>query len=103
MYRLSNLDTFPPGSFTYVDPNTGKKFGGSYGIREQAQRLSSFRKANNFPRQSQIECIEDIDAYTCARLGNAAPWVYNTDAPATAESFGLPVSAPCAGCGIKVE
>ena len=102
MFRLINPNAFPPGGYSYTDPNTGKKFGGSYGLNEQAQRVSQFRRANGFPRSGLLECAADIDAYTCARLGNAPQFVFDTDAALTNQSFGLPESAPCAGCGAKV-
>lgn len=99
MYRLISYDTFPPGGFSYSDPNTGKRFGGSgYGIREQATRVSEFRRANRFSRPSVLECLEDIDAFTCNRLGNAAQFVRNTDVPIS-QGSGLPESAPCSTCG----
>lgn len=104
MFRLIDPNRFPPGGFTYVDPNAGKAFGGSYGLAEQAQRVSQYRRANKFPRWNVGDCALDIDAQTCARLGNNPAFVYDTDTPVTNESLGLAsAGGGCAGCGAQVN
>lgn len=103
MFRLINPNSFPPGGYVYVDPNAGKTFGGSYGLAEQAQRVSQYRRANKFPNWAVSTCALDIDTQTCARLGNNPAFVYDTDAPVTNESLGLPsAGGACAGCGAQV-
>lgn len=102
MIRLISLDSFPPGGFSYVQ-NEGvyKKFGGSDGARDLANRVANFRRGNGLPRASQAEALIDIDQYTCARLNNDPAWCSETD-QSILQNAGLPSAAPCATCGAQV-
>lgn len=101
MRRLITYDTFPPGQFWYKDPNREKIFGGSHGAREQAKRVSDFRRGNGFPRASVVDALEDIDAFTCERLRYDPRWVQDTDIPFV-QGTGLATSTPCATCGAEL-
>lgn len=120
MFRLRNHDKVPPGNYVYkllfrdgkeeawFGPcnNTGgcRRFGPSPLINEVAQSLSKFRKANNLSRSSYPECLEDVDTYTCQRIGGLSEWCFDTE-----QSFGSVnpnvVRAPgvCATCGNQLQ
>lgn len=71
MFVLITYSPMPPGQFPYVQTEgITHKFPGDCDIMLQAKRVHDFRKGNNLPRKSLEECLEDIDRYTCARLGN---------------------------------
>jgi hypothetical protein len=119
MFRLKNHDKVPPGNYVYkltiqdsresawFGPcnNTGgcRRFGPSPLINEVAQSVSRFRIANNLSRSSYAEALEDVDTYTCQRIGGLSEWCFNTE-----QSFGdvnptaVRPAAGCATCGNKL-
>ncbi len=119
MYRIRRHENAPPGQYYFkILFQNGKEewyfgpckhtanchqFGPSPTINEPARRLSAFRTSNVLPRAGITESTEDIDAYTCQRLGNNDTWCYNTDKPyGEVNPTALP-PAPCATCGHKLQ
>lgn len=101
MLRLASINNFPPGGFYYVQPGyPQKKFTTYDGFLDQARRISRFRTANNLSRSSVEESAEDLQAFTCARLGS--PWCYDTDKPWAEIMASLVPSAGCGSCGQPV-
>lgn len=99
-FRLLSHDKCCPGEFRFEQPFAGraKRFGPSPLIGEVAKAVADFRAGNRLPRASALEALEDIDAFTCARLGNSPRWCFNTE-----KSFdqlaGVAASTKCATCG----
>lgn len=105
-FRLRTYDLAPPGGFPY-EQTTGiyRSFPSVPLIEAQAQTVSDFRKGNGLPRASVREALEDVDAYTCARLGNMRGFCTERDpkSPATiALNQSSPIVAPCGGCGAPI-
>lgn len=65
--------------------------------------MSEFRKVNGLPRSSLKETLEDVDRYTCLRLGCMAMYCVEVDAqnvPVVPLAPTNPIIAgKCAGCG----
>jgi hypothetical protein len=101
-FRLRRFTPFPPGGFPY-EQNQGihHKFKAEgYSIRQQAEKVLSFRTANGLPRATFEEVMEDIDRYQCLRLGNHDRWCVDE----TASTKPYTESQPAArrkqgGCG----
>lgn len=93
----------PPGQFPYQQEGAKPHyFKGDCDIISQAMKVSDYRKANDLPRSKYEEALEDIDLYTCQRLGGHTRWCHDDDRPfATAQ----PVAANktkakgCSTCG----
>ena len=101
--RLKTYEVTPPGGYPYLEPD-GHKFGSSPMIEDTARRVAAYRASNGRPRASVREALEDVDQYTCQRLGNMAQWCLCNDQAAGNVSFGpsSPIITPCRGCGVKV-
>lgn len=99
MFRLLSHDKCVPGEFRYEQAFHGraKKFGPTPLIGELAARVANFRAGNQLPRATQIEALEDIDSFTCLRLGNSPRWTYDTD-KAFADLAPKTSLAGCATC-----
>lgn len=73
-------------------------------IEEVVKKVSDFRIANNLPRASLSECLEDVDRHNCAMRNNDERWCWNC-----AESFERVhqnhrfIAQGCAGCGQVVS
>lgn len=105
MIRLITHSKCPPGQFYYLQSEgAAHRFASTPEINTLAQVVSNFRSANHLPRTSYAEALEDIDAFTCARLGNDPRWCYQTQIPfdQTAPSILANQARPCATCGAKV-
>ena len=102
MFVLRNHTNCPPGQFVYRQDHNGTqhKFGPSPLINEVAKAISQFRTGNKLARADLRSCIEDVDRYTCQRLGGNARWCLDTD-KTYAEV--RPVKTGCGGCGAKVK
>jgi hypothetical protein len=100
MFRLLSHDNCPPGEFRYDQEFNGrfKKFGPTPLMGELAARVANFRAGNKLPRATQMEALEDIDLFTCQRLGNSPRWTYNTDR-SFAELVPKTSLGGCATCG----
>lgn len=105
MWVLKSHLKCPPGSFPYEQTEgINRKFESTPLIEEQANRVVAFRKGNGLSRASFPEALQDIDAYTCYRLGNNPRFCYNTE-----KSFSevAPMAhrgktGGCGGCGASV-
>lgn len=93
----SYTNNLPPGGF-WFDQTEGifHRFEATWDLREQAIRVSDFRKGNNLPRADVESCALDIVAYTCQRYPN---WCYDTDTP-VAQTIAAPKRGRC--CGARV-
>lgn len=119
MLRLKNHNNVPPGNYFYrllfrdgreeawfgpcKSTANCRQFGPSPIINEVAQGLSNFRRANSLPRSSLPETIEDVDGYTCQRIGGMPAWCMDTDAPYSQVNPTAVQSAPCSTCGQKLN
>jgi len=107
MLRLKTYDTEPPGGFAYTQSEgIARYFPPDCGIKEQAYRLSAFRKQNNLPRSDFVACFEDIDVQTANRVRSREEkrwnrWVLDTEAVYTPPPFARP--GGCGGCGAKLK
>lgn len=103
MLRLISHSRCPPGEFYYVQteglPHT---FVSTPLIRELAKTVVEFRKGNSLPRASLGDVLSDIDAFTCARLGNDPRWVYDSDQPLAVTSPILQAPKRGGCCGARV-
>lgn len=106
-YRLRSYDAVPPGGYSYEQTiGIYRAFSAQPLIEAQAQAVSAFRKGNGLPRSDIQEALQDIDAYTCARLGGMSEWCVETSPKAariTALNPSVSVVAGgakgCRGCG----
>ncbi len=102
MIRLNSHDKCPPGEFYYSQDS--KRFGATPLIKELAKRVANFRSGNGLPGGTFEQALQDIDAYTCARLNNSPDWCYDTERSfaETTPAIGQK-SGGCASCGAKIE
>lgn len=104
--RLRSYDISPPGGYPYEQTvGIPRKFPSQPMIEAQAQLVSSFRKANGLPRSSVKESLEDVDQYTCARLGCMPGFCVSvTQQGVVAMAATAPaIAPPCKGCGAPVQ
>jgi hypothetical protein len=106
-FRLRSYETNPPGGFPYVQPDPkSHSFSAQPQIEFQARIVLSYRNSNGLPRSTYAECIEDIDRYTCARMGNNPTYCIpcNPEQPSVIAlaSTAPGIGGPCTGCGAKV-
>lgn len=100
--RLRAYTPFVPGEYPYEQTVKGVTYkfpAEGVDIYTQASRVFKFRKANNFPRASLQESLDDIDTYTCQRLGGDNRWCDDGTSPSPRQ---LVKSEGCRGCGLKV-
>src|ERR1044071_5844521 len=102
-FRLRSYEESPPGGYPYTQRRGIKRnFPSVPVIEEQPRIVADFRAGNGIPRATIAEALEDIDAWTCWRLGNMRQYCVPVDDEARA-SVALGVSSaivqPCAGCG----
>lgn len=72
-------------------------------MRALGRRVASFRKANSIARDTFPEALEDVDAFTCSRLGNDPKWCRDNEASfAQVHAYEIIPVKPCAGCGAKL-
>jgi len=100
--KLFAFTPFPPGGFPYEQvfkriiykfPDEGLD------IEQQSGRILKFRRANGLPRATLAETLEDLNIFTCARLGNDPKWCGNGPRVAKAQNV---QSHGCRGCGARV-
>lgn len=109
-YRLRSYDAVPPGGYSY-EQTTGiyRAFSSQPLIEAVAQAVSAFRKGNGLPRSSVQEALQDVDAYTCARLGGMSAWCVDTNPKSKIVALNPSVSVVaggargCRGCGVPVH
>jgi hypothetical protein len=102
-YRLRSYELTPPGGYPYAQTEgIPRQFPSQPLIEAQAQMVASFRRANKLPRATALEALQDIDCYTCQRLGNMPGFCVATDQPTPVVALNQtsPIVAPgCGGCG----
>jgi hypothetical protein len=77
---LKRINSFPPGGFSYTQPETGVKFNSMVPFKERVREVLDHRTANNLPRAELREVELDVDAFTCARLKNDPQWCVGGEA-----------------------
>lgn len=87
MIRVADFHKVPPGGY-YFDQQferDGKRFNMHFKSHPeagtQAARIAGFRKANNLPRATPVDALEDLGSFTCARLPEGNKWCADTDVP----------------------
>jgi hypothetical protein len=100
MFKLITYSPFPPGEFSYeqTDGIYHKFEGMGLSVGQQAKNVLKFRTANQLGRATYVEVVQDIDAYTCARLKNNPQFVIDSDKPVEVVQ---PSSGGCSTCGVK--
>jgi hypothetical protein len=75
--KLKSYANPPPGLFAFTQ-TTGivHQFRNNPTIEYLAKEVSAFRLKNNLPRAALCECLSDIDAFNCFRLGNHPDWCF---------------------------
>ena len=103
MCRLKTYEVTPPGGYPYREDD-GRKFAASPMIEDTAKSVASYRAANNRPRASVREALEDVDRYTCQRLGNMPQWCLCNEHAEGQIALGSssPIVSGCKGCGARV-
>lgn len=71
---LKTRNTIVPGGFRYVQKETGFKPSPMVPFNNVVNEIFEHRKANNLPRATKPEIAEDLEVYTCNRLGNDPAW-----------------------------
>lgn len=106
-YRLRSYDQSPPGGFPYEQTQgIYKKFRAEPLIEAIARNVAAWRQANNLPRSSLRESLEDVDQYQCRRLGNPGNFCVSCDGNTTAVALNNTspmIAKPCGGCGAPVQ
>lgn len=95
---LIKPNELPPGGFSYIQTDTGMRFDGMRSFKEVCIEIKKHRLANNLKRASMTEIAEDLDKYTCGRLGNDPRWC----STGTTTAY-VPVvrTIGCGGCGSR--
>lgn len=104
-FRLRSYDITVQGGFTYEQTvGVYRKFGPEPLIDAVANQVYDFRRANNLPRATLRESLEDVDHYNCAKIGNNQNFCVPCDGQAqVAVNWTSPmVAKPCGGCGAPV-
>jgi hypothetical protein len=100
--KLIAFTPFPPGAFPYSQVWQGKQYNFpdiGLDIVSQAAVIFKFRKANGLPNATLDQTIEDLNVYTCQRLGNDLRWCGDGTNVARAQQT---KSSGCRGCGAVV-
>ncbi len=96
MWVLKRTDQVPPGSFPYEQTQgIRRKFEATSDIDAQAHLIADFRKANGLERATVEEAAQDVDVYTCQRLGNMSEFCRDTEG----KPYTPPVTVRKGGCG----
>lgn len=102
--KLYSFSPFPPGAYPYEQVFNGKiyKFPDmGLNIEQQALKIQQFRAANGIPRSTLAETIEDLNEFTCARLGNDPKWC-GDGKRAVSKIAQRTQRRGCAGCGTRL-
>jgi len=100
--KLYSFNPFPPGGFPYSQVFKGVTYkfpDEGLDIQQQTARILKFRRANGVPRATFDETLEDLNEFTCARLGNDPRWCGDGRRVAQVQRV---QSAGCKGCGAVV-
>jgi hypothetical protein len=101
-WQLKSYQYSPPGNYFYAQTDgIIHEFPANPVIEQLAKDLSKFRAANRLPRPDIRECLEDIDAFQCRRLGNNPIYCVETDQSFAQRHATHPWYKPnCATCGL---
>lgn len=103
MFKLRNTSSFPPGGFSYQQTaGISRYFPPDYSIEELAKIVADFRKGNGLPGADMQSAYNDIEQFTCGRLGAGNQYCFDTDA-ATNNPLIVSRGGGCGACGAKVE
>jgi len=99
VWAINDRRGFPPGGWNYEQTEGVSGSFSENGPGPLGLAISAFRRANNLPRSSPIEALEDAMCQICQRLNYDREWCVQTDSPAEVTQalkvFGAP---PCATC-----
>jgi hypothetical protein len=101
--KLFSFTPFPPGGFPYSQVFKGVNYSfpdEGLDIPQQTARILKFRKANGLPRATFDETLEDLNVFTCNRLGNDQRWCGNGPRVASVQRV---QSSGCKGCGAVLK
>lgn len=102
---LLSRTKFPPGGFPYFEPRLNWRApsdGAPFTLR--VTQMMKVRAANPSSglNPSREACSDDLDAYTCARLGNDPQWCVSVANPVMAAITTTRKSVGgCGGCGSR--
>lgn len=103
MHVLRRTDICPPGSFPYEQTEgIQHKFEATSDIDAQAHRVADFRKANNLPRATVELAAQDIDEYTCLRLGRMDRYCRDTEGKPYTPPVVRASGSSCGSCGARL-
>lgn len=105
-YHLRTYDQSPPGLYSYAATEGSIRIviPPQPVIESVAKTLADIRGANRLPRASVKEALQDVDGFTCARLGNDPAWCVPSNGMIVSLSSASPIIAPpCSGCGAPIE
>lgn len=71
---LKSITNFPPGGFTYTQPESKLKFAQLIPLPDQAKLVADHRKSNALPGATTLEAERDIEEWTCLRLNDDPEW-----------------------------
>lgn len=99
--RLKQTNVTPPGGWLFHQ--NGKKWGPLASKGELVGAVSDYRRANNLPRSTSDEVDQEIEHFTCFRLGGDPNYCVGADQQTRAEIASAPVQGPvgCPGCGVR--
>jgi hypothetical protein len=100
---LKSYNTIPPGGWRYEQPETKWKLKNMGSVNDAVGEMLEQRRFNNLPRATRQECLEDLDAYTCQRLGGDLAWCVDGDAQKKTSSWPQPPVANPAGAGSLLQ
>jgi hypothetical protein len=101
--KLYQFTPFPPGSFPYSQVWKGVEYkfpDEGLDIQTQAARILKFRRANGLPGATFDETLDDLNVYTCQRLGNDPKWCGDGQRVAQVQKV---QSRGCGGCGAVLK
>jgi hypothetical protein len=106
MYRLNSYDSVIPNGYYYVQTINGKNrtCGPSPSVEDVARCALAFRTGNGLARASFTEALQDVNEYTCARLGNTSSYCTQCDEEGFLQANArIPGVKPCGSCGVPVS
>jgi hypothetical protein len=71
---LNNRNSLPPGGFPYVQKETKYRFDGMVPFEMQVGLIIDHRKANGIKPDDREAVANELDNYTCDRLGGDPEW-----------------------------
>jgi hypothetical protein len=104
MWILKSYQNPLPNNYSYEQTKGIRhRFPASPIIEELVKAVSDFRIANNLPRASLAECLEDVDRYQCATRNNDGRYCWDCPEPfEKIRQLHRFVSQGCASCGTPV-